>query len=126
VNAVSASYDGGSRQGQAVERRLYVRVPFLKPVRVWAPPEDRPVEARTLDISLGGVGITCRAAFRKGQVVIIGFRLTDPRLGTVEERVTGRVANLQADDDSNRVGIEFSEPIHPSVFPALARAVGRL
>jgi hypothetical protein len=59
-------------------------------------------------------------------VVVVAFRLTDPRLGVVEERVTGRVANLVADDDANRVGVEFSEPLHPSTYPALSRAVARL
>lgn len=117
---------GGPGPRFAAERRVYVRVPFHKPVTVWAPPDPRPVEARTLDISLGGVGVACRASFRRGQVVVVGFRLTDPRRGAVEERVTGRVANLVADEDGNRVGVEFAEPIHPAAYPALARAVERL
>jgi hypothetical protein len=101
-------------------------VPFLKPVTVWAPPDGPPVEARTVDISLGGVGLACRASFRKGQVVVVAFRLNDPRRGPVEERVTGRVANLVADDDGNRIGVEFAEPLHASAHPALTRAVERL
>ena len=110
----------------AAERRVYVRVPFLRPVTVSAPPDGRPAEARTLDISLGGVGLTCSVPFRKGQVVVVTFHLQDPKLGAVVERVEGRVANFQADPDANRVGIEFLEPLHSAANPALTRAVGRL
>ena len=86
----------------------------------------RLIEASSLNISLGGVGLACQSAFRKGQVIIVTFRLHDPKLGVVEERVTGKVVNLIADVDGNRVGVEFIAPLQHTTFPALFRAVERL
>jgi c-di-GMP-binding flagellar brake protein YcgR len=108
------------------DRRAFVRVPYLKPVIVTVPPDRRKIEASSLNISLGGVGLACQASFRKGQVLVVTFRLSDPKRGVVEESVTGRVMNLVADSDGNRVGVEFVEPLQHSTFPALVRAVERL
>ena len=106
-------------------RRRYARVPFLKPVTVTAA-DGKTLSTQTIDISDGGVGFTCRVSFRVGEPVVVAFRLTDAKLGVCEERVAGRVVNFQADFEVNRVGVEFEEPLHPSKFPILARAVNRL
>jgi c-di-GMP-binding flagellar brake protein YcgR len=108
------------------ERRSFVRVPFHKAVTVYEPPKGPRVEARTLDVSLGGVGLMCREALPRGRAVVVVFILNDPRLGAREEHVPGKVVHLAADVDSNRLGVEFDEPVRASAFPALARAVARL
>ena len=108
------------------EKRGYPRVPFLRPVTITAQPGGRPVEARTLDISLEGVGLTCAASFAKGQAVTVTFRLKGANHDLVEERVAGRVTNFQADLDANRVGVVFGERLDHSSHPALTREVGRL
>jgi c-di-GMP-binding flagellar brake protein YcgR len=112
--------------GRRDDRRNYTRVPFHKSVTVEALPDGPTIEARTIDISLGGVGITCRAAFSKGQSLAVVFRLDDRKLGACVERVPGRVVNLVADEGCNRVGVEFAESLHEAKFPALSRAVARL
>jgi hypothetical protein len=112
----------------SLEQRVYERVPFFRPVEVSAPPEAPPVEARSFDISLGGVGLVCprSSGLRPGAPVALTFRLNDPRRGPVVERVFGRVAHLRAEPDGVRVGVEFLEPLHPTSYPGLSEVIGRL
>ncbi len=86
----------------------------------------RSVEARTVDISLGGVGIALAATFARGDLVTIVFRLDGRGRGPVEERVLGRVAYVRADVDGNRIGVEFLEPLASAACPELCRRVDRL
>lgn len=109
------------------ERRTYVRVPFMKAVELTVHVANQTVEARTIDISLGGVGIiTQGGVIVAGQFVTVAFRLHDARLGVRVERVAGRVANFRADLDGNRVGVEFMAPLNEAEYPALVRAVEQL
>lgn len=107
------------------ERRRFIRVPFLQPVTLTLA-DGRTIAARTTDISNGGVGTLCRASPRLGDQVVVTFRLKDLRHRKSEEHVPGRVVNFQADLDANRVGVEFNDVLHPSVFPVLVGVVGRL
>ncbi len=100
------------------ERRSYIRVPFLHPITIALSPDGRATEASSIDISLGGVGLSSRGSFQKGQVVVLTFRVKDPKLGFVSERVSGRVVNFVADFDGNRLGVEFLEPLRAETHPA--------
>jgi c-di-GMP-binding flagellar brake protein YcgR len=110
------------------DRRVYERVPFFCQVVVAARPGAYATEARTVDISLGGVGVFCAGTLflRPGSSVSVTFRLADPHQGFCEEVIMGKVANAAADSDGCRYGIEFLDPIKPSTHPRLARAVDRL
>jgi c-di-GMP-binding flagellar brake protein YcgR len=108
------------------ERRNYLRVPFSQDVSVVGPAPSKPVSARTLDISLGGVGVYCSMSFARELRVSVVFRLRGPGDAVVEESVPGRVVSLSADDRGNRIGIEFLEPLQPGRFPVLSRVVARL
>ena len=104
-----------------MERRSYERVGFLCRVAVAVRPEAAPIEARSIDLSLGGVGLATSAALPVGQTVVLTFFLKGARQEEVRDQVQGRVVNLKADLDCNRVGVEFLEPLHESRHPALVR-----
>lgn len=128
---VDPKYDNAKSQGEcagssSADRRVFQRVPFFRAVTIVVLPDVRAIDARTQDISLCGVGVSSMATFRNGQNVEVVFRLPDPKTEVREERVPGRVINIMADSDSNRVGIEFLKPLQESTFPALVRAVSRL
>jgi c-di-GMP-binding flagellar brake protein YcgR len=107
-------------------RRKYERVGFLCRVDVADAPGGRAVPGSTIDISLGGVGITIRSAFQVGATVEVAFFLKDRAGADAVERVPGRVARFDADPDGNRLGVEFLEPLQAARFPVLTRRVERL
>jgi c-di-GMP-binding flagellar brake protein YcgR len=123
---MSYPQDRKIQDAPAAERRNYIRVPFFQDVSVVGPSPARPVSARTLDISLGGVGIYCAASFARGLAVNVVFRLQSGSRGIVEESIPGRVVSLTADDGGNRIGIEFLEPLQPGRYPVLSRVVAQL
>ena len=109
-----------------VNRRRYERVPFYCAVTLTAPPEAAEVAARTIDVSLGGVGLACPTAPAVGRVVTLTFHLGRGGGPTVAERVAGRVANVCCDPDVNRIGVEFAAPLDRAANPALVRAIEEL
>jgi c-di-GMP-binding flagellar brake protein YcgR len=109
--------------GKSMDRRRYERVPFN--CRVTMVPASRGAAApgQATDISLGGAGIMTAASFEKGQVVTVSFLMRDARQQEVINEVVGRVVNLRADYDANRVGVEFLEPLSEHRQPELTRRV---
>ncbi len=102
-----------------IDRRRYERVQFLCEVELTALSNGSPVQARSLDISLGGVGLITQTSFEPGQIIALAFHLKDTRGREVVEKVVGKVVHLRADADGNRVGVEFLEPLHDSTQPRL-------
>ena len=103
-----------------MQRRRYERAPFFVDVSLRALPKGTVSPGRSIDLSLGGVGLVTGAVFTPGQEVSIVFHLpgTGPRK-RIDVEVTGRVVNLNADVDANRIGVEFLEPLGPSRGPEL-------
>ncbi|HZU36820.1 MAG TPA: PilZ domain-containing protein [Gemmataceae bacterium] len=106
-----------------MERRRYERVNFFCRVGLTTLPGAPVREGRSTDISLGGVGLTTGGQFAVGQPVTVTFYLRDPRQGEVQDQVPGRVVNLKADMDGNRLGVEFLEPLDERRHPLLVRKV---
>jgi len=102
-----------------IDHRQYERVPFYCDVVVRVLPNGVAVPARSLDLSLKGVGIVTQAAFEPDQLVTISFFLKDASQKEVQEHVLGRVAYLKADVDANRIGVEFAELLRCSQHPQL-------
>src|SRR5262249_39494719 len=100
-----------------MQRRRYERVPFFADVTLRALPNGPSVPARTLDLSLGGVGLVTGAAFTPGQSVSVIFDLVDAAKRSTKFEVVGRVVNLNADLDANRLGVEFVEPLSAANTP---------
>jgi hypothetical protein len=101
------------------ELRKYERVGFLCRIELTVLPEGVPQAARSIDLSLGGVGVITQAAFSVGQMVAATFFLTGPDDGEAKVRVIGRVARLAADVDANVLGVQFLSPLTEAEFPRL-------
>jgi c-di-GMP-binding flagellar brake protein YcgR len=101
-----------------IERRRYERVPFFVDVVLRKAEGGRLLQARTIDFSLGGVGLLTSAAFVAGEHVTIIFAIPDAGSQETTE-IVGRVVGFSADVDANRVGVEFLEPLSASRSPKL-------
>jgi c-di-GMP-binding flagellar brake protein YcgR len=109
-------------QGQ----RRYERVAFFCPVDLTVLPDGKTVSASTFDISLGGVGLATPMVLNRGQAVRVRFHLRNGSNGRIDEDILGRVAHSRADEDGDRIGVEFLETVHESTNPALTRALDKL
>jgi hypothetical protein len=94
-----------------LEMRRYERVSFLCQLELTALPGSVAHEARSLDLSLGGVGAITTKVYTIGQLVMVNFILNDSGLGKTTVQVLGRVAYLTADSDANRLGIQFLQSL---------------
>jgi c-di-GMP-binding flagellar brake protein YcgR len=108
-----------------VELRRYERVPFFAEVTLRTAGNARLLPARTIDLSLGGVGLVTKTALERGTPVTVVFSIPDAG-GRRTTEIIGRVVSLNADSDANRVGIEFLEPLSASRAPALVNRLQRL
>jgi c-di-GMP-binding flagellar brake protein YcgR len=115
---------GGGRT-MAGQRR-YERVAFFCPVDLTVQPNGPTLPGGSFDISLGGVGITTEQLLQRGQTVRVRFHLRNGAAGKIDEEVVGRVAYCRADEDGDRMGIEFLETIRESTCPVLARKLDNL
>jgi c-di-GMP-binding flagellar brake protein YcgR len=109
-----------------MQRRRYERAPFFADVTLRAFPNGPSVPARTLDLSLGGVGLVTGAAFTPGQLVSVTLYLVDSAKRSTKVEVVGRVVNLNADVDANRLGVEFVEPLSAAKTPELVDRLQRI
>ena len=93
------------------ELRQYERVGFLCQLEIAPISGGKPHPARSLDLSLGGVGIITQSVYSIGQVVTVTFFLSDAERGAIQDPVVGRIAHFAADIDANRAGIQFLQPL---------------
>jgi hypothetical protein len=108
------------------ERRRYGRVAFYCPLQLSVLPDGPEVPGFSCDISIGGIGLTANVTLPRGQVVRVSFRLKDGASHETTESVLGRVAHSKADEDGDRIGIEFLEPIRDSSQPLLVQTINNL
>jgi c-di-GMP-binding flagellar brake protein YcgR len=108
------------------ERRRYERVNWYHPLKVTVLPDGPSVQASSFDISLGGVGVTVPVMLERGQPVCVRFHFATESPGGIDEDVLGRVAYANADEDGNRIGVEFLEPIRENTKPMLAKKLSSL
>ena len=80
----------------------------------------------SLDISIGGVGLTAPNAPERGALVRVRFQLHTESNGDVAEDVLGKIAYSSADENGTRIGIEFLEPVQESTHPHLTRRLNKL
>jgi c-di-GMP-binding flagellar brake protein YcgR len=109
-----------------IEQRRYERVAFFCPLRLSVLMDGRAMSANSVDISLGGVGLTTTASLQQGENVFVRFQLKDQEGKPVEETALGRVVYARADENGNRIGIEFLEMLTESNQPLLSRKLNRL
>ena len=111
--------------GVGAEKRAYQRVAFLCRVDI-ATEDGATIEANSVDISLGGVGVASPRFVASGRDVTLAFHLRDRHGDPAIEHVAGRVAVARADIDGHLLGVEFRAPLHRTSNPLLNRAVERL
>ena len=109
-----------------VEQRHYERVAFYCGVQVTVLPNGPTASGMSFDLSVGGVGITADILLNRGQTVRVRFHLHNGSNTWTDEDVLGRVAYLCADEDGNRIGIEFLKTIQEATKPALAHKLNTL
>jgi hypothetical protein len=107
-------------------QRRYERVAFFCPLQLTVLPNGLTVPGTSFDISIGGVGIATELFLERGQPVRLRFHLENGSHGPIDEDILGRVAYARADEDGNRLGIEFLEAVCESGQPALARRLAKL
>jgi hypothetical protein len=107
-------------------RRAFERVPFFADVLLTSPVGGHSVAARSVDISLGGVGLICPGALTPGEPVVLTFRLPTGTGVVAEERLLGRVAHVRSDEAGQVLVVEFSAPLSRHSAPLLTRMIERL
>jgi hypothetical protein len=107
-------------------RRRYERVAFYCPLTLSVLPDGPTVPGNSFDISIGGVGVTTKVMLERGQDVRIRFQLRNGTNETIEEEIIGRVAYCLADEDGDRIGIEFLQTVQELSQPALAKRLSNL
>jgi hypothetical protein len=105
------------------ELRRYERHGFFCAVELTPLSGGAPHTGRSLDISLGGVGVATDGHFEVDELLHVAFLLKDPRGADVRERIDGRVARMHADVDANMLGIQFLNPLNEAEHP---RLVGKI
>lgn len=109
-----------------MQRRRYERVAFFSQLDLTVLPDGPTLPGSSFDISIGGVGVTTEVMLERGQAVRVRFHLYNGSNGRIDEDVLGRVAYARADEDGDRLGIEFLETIRESSQPVLARKLDNL
>lgn len=107
-------------------RRRYERVSFFCPIQLRVLATGETVQGNSFDISIGGVGITTRKMFDRGEMVSVQFQLHNGTKPAIEEEILGRVAYSLADEDGDRIGIEFLETVNEGKQPELTRRLNKM
>jgi len=108
-----------------IERRRYVRVPFFCPLHLTVLPRGPTLPANSFDLGLGGVGLCADIFLERGQEVLLRFHINHHGQNVIDEEIFGRVAYSRADEDGNRIGVEFLELLRDSTYPQLSQALNK-
>jgi len=101
-------------------------VPFFCPLHLTVLPRGPTLPANSFDLSLGGVGLCAEIFLERGQEVLLQFHFHSNSQNVVDEEIFGRVAYSRADEDGNRIGVEFLELLHDSTYPRLSQALNKV
>jgi c-di-GMP-binding flagellar brake protein YcgR len=107
------------------DKRRFGRAPFIANVTVELPAGGSAIDARSVDISLGGVGLISPMPVPVGEHMVLTFHLKTSS-GMTTERIPGRVVNLRHDDDASIVGVEFAAVLDHKTAPVLTGIVEKL
>ena len=103
------------------ERRACPRSPFFARVVLTTDDGAPPREARSFDLGLGGVGLTCPSPLDIGRAVVAAFHLAGPGGRGVVEAVPGQVVDVRADESGTILGVRFLAPLDRGASPELTR-----
>ncbi|MFT7461857.1 MAG: hypothetical protein ACI9EF_000191 [Pseudohongiellaceae bacterium] len=101
------------------EGSRYERVPFLHDGQLAVLPDGKPLEASSIDLSQGGVGLFCPRFLDKGTSVSVSFQFADSNGQLQRESVVATVAYGRVEMEGNYLGVEFTNPLTQDGTPAL-------
>lgn len=107
------------------ERRRHERVPFLAKARLRLGPQGPEWQARSLDLSDGGVCLFAPAMLEVSARVEISLRLRGEEETVWSEPQAATVRRCQVEPEGNRIAFEFDSLISDSGDPRLAQALAR-
>ena len=107
-------------------KRRYERALWFCPVQLTVLPDGPVAPASALDISLGGVGVIANIMLERGVAVRVQFHIRNGKKEPIKESALGRIAYFRADEDSNRIGIEFFDTICESTQPTLTKILDNM
>ena len=107
-------------------KRRYERAPWFCPVQLKVLPDGPVVSASAFDISLGGVGVIANVMLERGVAVRVQFHIRNGEAEPIKENVLGRIAFFRADEDCNRIGIEFLDTIYETTHPTLTKILDNM
>jgi hypothetical protein len=98
-------------------------MPFFTRVMLTLFPGGGPVEARSFDISVTGVGLVSSLSLAVGQVVRLAFHLRDRSGRAVVEEILGRIVHTRADEHGNTLEVQFLATPDTQTTPVLLEAL---
>jgi hypothetical protein len=84
------------------------------------------VPGTSFDVSISGIGITLGIWLDRDKEVCVRLHFNNSSQEPVEEDILGRVAYSRADEDGNRIGVEFLENVQEATQPELAQKLNEL
>jgi type IV pilus assembly protein PilC len=105
--------------------RRHERIPFLTRVDL-IDENGESTRAKTVDISLGGVGVMSPTPFTLGQRATLKFILRDGAQGEVVEQAVATVVVAKSEVDGTLLGFQFVDPLRRERTPHLVKRVERL
>jgi hypothetical protein len=107
------------------DRRRFERVPFFTALTL-SFMRGRPyVEGRTIDVSLGDVGLSCPEALSPGSFVSLAFRLRLRSHGEVVEQLIGRITRARSDEAGTTLVVKIIKTPNERSPPVLVRRSGQ-
>ncbi|HVC92477.1 MAG TPA: PilZ domain-containing protein [Pirellulales bacterium] len=86
-----------------MEQRRYERVDFLCDLELTAARGGATRPARSLDLSLGGVGAVTPSSFEFGELVTVAFLSKDSAQREFKDEIASQIVDFAADVDTNRL-----------------------
>ncbi len=103
------------------ERRRYERAPFHCRATIATQSDPKPLEAWTIDLSLGGVRMAMERLPQGRQFISILFHVKDPAQRDVTEAADGKIVHTQYETEGYIIAVEFQEPLNSARHPNVIR-----
>jgi len=89
------------------DQRTHRRVDVNIVVNLYEPDTAEPTARGVIkDVSVGGIGVETRGAFKRDNVIQLNFHLPD---GSYLRNIEGRIVWLKHEDGSYEMGVQFTD-----------------
>lgn len=100
--------------------RKHRRIEFNRRAKITS--ETQLIDATTYNVSLSGIGFSCKHHFDMGKVVTMMVLVEQNDLRTIE-RVSGHIAGIQRGGGCSKYGLEFHRLLTPDQQPYVCRQI---